>query len=134
MIPGSPFVTGKAPSCVAADPKLPYIFVANYGDNTMSDFKIGAGGVLTVIPGTPFPTDQGPVFVAFNPRGDYLFLATQGSATIYAFNVCPDGLLGSYNSVIFDGFLGGMIVLPPDAERLFLSQRYGHCRGLPLQL
>jgi 6-phosphogluconolactonase len=53
--------------------------VANAGDNTVSQFNIGASGALTLA-GTPAPTGGTyPFSVTVDPTGKYVYLANTGS-------------------------------------------------------
>jgi len=40
--------SGVTPAAIAVTPDSQYVYVANYGDNTVAWFSIGSGGFLTL--------------------------------------------------------------------------------------
>ena len=56
--------TGKGPTGIAIDPTGVLVAVDNNGDNSISSYALGAGGVLTAYP-TPVTTGAAPQFLTF---------------------------------------------------------------------
>jgi 6-phosphogluconolactonase (cycloisomerase 2 family) len=92
---GAIFPSGAGPSSIAINPADRYAYVANYGDGTVSQYVIGAGGALAVIPGEPATVNaqSGPSYVIVDPSGRYVYVANQGSGTISEYNIGADGAL-----------------------------------------
>jgi 6-phosphogluconolactonase (cycloisomerase 2 family) len=53
-IAATPYLTGDAPSNAIVDPSGKSVYVANRQNDSVSAFKIGAGGTLTPASGSPF--------------------------------------------------------------------------------
>jgi DNA-binding beta-propeller fold protein YncE len=87
------------PNSLIVDPTSAYLYVANAGDNTVSQFTIDATtGALSS--GSPVPTGIFPVSVTVDPSGKYVYVANTGSAappavagTISQFSIGALGLL-----------------------------------------
>jgi 6-phosphogluconolactonase len=69
-VPGSPFSTGSGSggftASVAVDLFGRFVYVANHFVQTVSAFRIGPNGVLTLIAGSPFPAGKDPISVAIS--------------------------------------------------------------------
>jgi 6-phosphogluconolactonase (cycloisomerase 2 family) len=48
-VPGSPFASGKWPASVTVDPVGHFLYTANMGDDTVTNFTIGWNGTLTLL-------------------------------------------------------------------------------------
>jgi len=69
-----PIPTGNQPSAIAADPKHPYLYVANAQDGTVSGYSIASGGTLTSI-GT-YTAGVQPVAIGIDPStNSFVFTA-----------------------------------------------------------
>jgi 6-phosphogluconolactonase (cycloisomerase 2 family) len=92
--------TGTAPIWVTIDPVGPYVYVANNGDGmadglgTISGWKIGSGGALTVITGSPFnggtgglATNAAPTAMAIDPTGKFLYVTDGANDEVVAFTI-----------------------------------------------
>lgn len=66
-IAGSPFATGTEPYGLALDPTDSYLYVADFGDNTISGYSIRTNGSLKPLAGLPFATGKDPFSVATAP-------------------------------------------------------------------
>jgi len=91
--PTSTFVTaGTSPYGLAIDPSGTYLYTANFGDNSISAFTIGADGSLTGISGFPIgETFVAPRALFIDNSGKYLFVANLGSANLAAYGIGSDG-------------------------------------------
>jgi DNA-binding beta-propeller fold protein YncE len=70
---------GIEPMGIAADPSGRYVYVSNAGDQTISQYAVGAGGSLTGLSpaavSLPASTSQGGNFsVSIDPSGHYLYV------------------------------------------------------------
>ncbi|MBU1480507.1 MAG: beta-propeller fold lactonase family protein [Gammaproteobacteria bacterium] len=80
-------------SGIAMDHLGRYIWVANYGFNTVSAFSIGAGGVLTAA-GAPKATSSFPFAITAHPTADFVYVAHEMSnaITVYSVNTASGAL------------------------------------------
>ena len=101
--------SGFYPFCVAIDPSHKYAYVVNQGGargtgNTISQYVIGANGVLT--PNTPatVPTGPTPVYVTADPAGKYVYVANNQDGTISQYMINnADGTLTSIGPPVSSG-------------------------------
>lgn len=91
---------GSSPYGLEISPNGNYLYTANFGDNTISEFTIGSNGLLTPIPGSPIgETYTGPVSLLVDPSGKYLYLANQQtSGNIAGYSIASSGALSLLNS------------------------------------
>jgi DNA-binding beta-propeller fold protein YncE len=74
--------TGTAvsrPNSLIVDPTSAYLYVANAGDNTVSQFNVGASGALTLAAGSPVTTGTFPFSLTVDHLGRYVYVANSGS-------------------------------------------------------
>jgi 6-phosphogluconolactonase len=76
---------GIMPDAIALHPSLKYAYVANWGSNTVSQFNISAGGMLTSMTTPAVPSGQYPVSLAVDPQGVFAFVLN--AATIRAYTI-----------------------------------------------
>ncbi len=72
------FTAGTTPVALAASPNGDFLYVANFGSNNVSGFRIGADGRLTAVTGSPFAAGTNPVSLSVDPSGSFLYVANQG--------------------------------------------------------
>lgn len=70
----------------AFSPDDRFLFVANYGDTTVSAFRIKDEGLVPV-PGSPFPAGAQPYSVTVDPAGRYVYAANWGSHDVSAYRL-----------------------------------------------
>ena len=94
-VPGSPFSAGftarSQPTSVAIDPFGRFVYVANYGANVVSAYRIGANGGLTPVTGSPFPTGIGPIYVAVDLLGRFVYVANFNGNNLSVYRIGPKG-------------------------------------------
>lgn len=92
---GAAVVTGRAPaSAVFAGDRL---FVANSGSDSVSGWKIAAGGIVP-LPGSPWHVGKQPRALSLSPEGRYLFVGNSGDKSLSALAI--------------DAVTGGLTELP----------------------
>jgi len=74
-----------------------YAYASNQSDNTVSEYSIGTGGVLTSI-GTQV-TGAEPNAIAVVPSGHFLYVANWTDATLSEFSVGSDGTLTAIGTI-----------------------------------
>jgi 6-phosphogluconolactonase len=94
---------GSSPYGLEISPNGNYLYTANFGDNTISEFTIGSNGLLKQIPGSPIgETYTGPVSLLVEPSGKYLYIANQqSSGNVAGYTIGSNGALSLLNSSPF---------------------------------
>jgi DNA-binding beta-propeller fold protein YncE len=103
---------GVMPSAVIFDPSRSFLYVANSGDATLSQFSIGSSGQLTSLTPATAPTGTEPVSIAVTvgPGGGRLYVANSGAGvpagtgSVSQLSIGIDGSLTPLNpSAVFAG-------------------------------
>lgn len=93
----------SAPISIKVDPSGQYVYAANSNEDTVSQYTIGAGGVLTPLSPATVTAGSNPASVTVNPLGSYAYVAnysssaTRGSITEYS--IGSDGALAEIGTV-----------------------------------
>jgi 6-phosphogluconolactonase (cycloisomerase 2 family) len=100
----SPYNTfGANPQGIAIDPMGTYLYVTNFGDDTVTAFSINAQtGNLTRIGANPTPTGQGPVDVKVDPSNQFVYVVNQTDGTVSTFKTVA-GVLTAVGPAIHTG-------------------------------
>ncbi len=90
--------TGAFPVAAAAHPTGKYIYVANYTDDTVSQFRRSTSlanrdELNTINPAEA--TDAGPVDVVAHPTGNFLYVLCRDNNSISRFDVATNGALSN---------------------------------------
>jgi 6-phosphogluconolactonase (cycloisomerase 2 family) len=96
---------GAMPSAVTLDFSGSFLYVANSGDATLSQFSIGSGGQLTPLTPATVPAGTEPVSMAViaGPRGGHVYVANSGAGvptgmgSVSQFSMGADGTLTPLN-------------------------------------
>lgn len=91
---------GPLPVGSATDPHYSYLYVANYGAASISQFTIESDGTLTPMDPPTVYASPAPISIVVDPSGTHLYVANSGGVTI-------DGNIGQY-SIGSDGKLTAM--------------------------
>jgi 6-phosphogluconolactonase (cycloisomerase 2 family) len=78
--------TGATPYAIAVTPNKQFAYVVNYGDSTISSYRIASNGGLSAI-GTAISTGSAPISIAIDPTGNYVYTANTGSNNISGFSI-----------------------------------------------
>ena len=78
---------------VIVDPSGRYVYAADYGGNTVSQFTIGAGGTLSPMTPAMVPAGLQPISVTVDPSGRYLYVANHGDNTVSGYTIGAGGTL-----------------------------------------
>jgi DNA-binding beta-propeller fold protein YncE len=73
------------------------VYAENYCSNTVSEYAIGTGGVLSVI-GT-VATGNNPWFISIDPTGSDVYVVNFSDSTVSEFNIGAGGALGAIGTV-----------------------------------
>jgi 6-phosphogluconolactonase len=86
---------GTIPNGLVVDSKGAFLYATNgLGGNSIAEFSIGAGGVLTPLAGSPLGEPSGvtsPASLIIDPSGKYLYIANQGTNNLGAYSVGTGG-------------------------------------------
>jgi 6-phosphogluconolactonase len=80
---------------VAVDPHSKFVYVANSGSNSISEFTLNSTtGVLTKVSGSPVNTGAAPAAVSVDPSGVFVFTGNAASDDVSSFRLnSPSGAL-----------------------------------------
>ena len=93
-MPGLTFGTGTAPVAAVVDPTGSFLYVANSGSSSISQFKIDATtGALTALTTPTVGVGTNPVFMVTDPNGQFVFVGNTGSKSVTEFSFKSDGTL-----------------------------------------
>ena len=89
-IGGSPFADNQTAPCwveISHDGK--YLFAINTASTSISSYRIGSDGSLTLLGSTPFksPTGLRPFDARLDPSGQYLYVVDAGAKAVSVFAV-----------------------------------------------
>jgi len=95
-----PVANGQAATCWSTLARG-YLFAANAGSSTITGYRIGAGGVLSLLQpsGISATTHGGPVDLASTPGGRYIYQLATGAGAIDEFAVAWNGTLTNIGAV-----------------------------------
>jgi DNA-binding beta-propeller fold protein YncE len=128
---------GTAPSAATVDPSGHFAYVANWGDDTVSQFSIGSGGQLTPLTPATVATGKAPVSITVDSSGHYAYVANSGQSgvqtvgTVTEYSIGADGTLTPLNpaSVSAAGTFPLAITIDRDGTSAFIMS---DCNGGPL--
>jgi 6-phosphogluconolactonase len=85
---------GNNPNGLAIAPNGSFLYVANTGGNSISEYSIGSDGALTELVGSPIgETYSAPLSVLVDNSGKFLFVANNGSSNVAAYSIGSNGSL-----------------------------------------
>lgn len=95
-----PVANGQAATCWSVRIGQ-YLYTANAGSNSITGYRIGHDGTLTLLDpdGVTAHTDAGPVDLAASPDGRFLYQEATGAGIIDEFAVNSDGSLAAIGTV-----------------------------------
>jgi len=99
----SPCNTADIPESIVVDPASKYVYVGNSGGTVISQFTIGAGGVLVPMNPPTVPAGNsgyGSYSVAIDKSGKYLYSANANGREVAQFSIGTGGLLTLMSAVI----------------------------------
>jgi 6-phosphogluconolactonase len=115
---------GASPYGLVISPNGNYLYTANFGDNTISEFTIQSNGLLTPITGSPIgETFTGPVSLVIDPSGTYLYVANQqSSGNVAGYTISSTGALSLLTSSPYTtGSQPNFIASDPGGNFLFVG-------------
>jgi len=130
--------TGVTPTAVVSDSSGHYLYVANLGDATISQYAVGAGGELTALSPAVVSVSAPSLYarhysLSVDPHGQFLYLVINPrdsvglSASIAQYSIGNDGTLTPLNP----GFINvpasgsGPLALDPSGRYAYLAGTNG---------
>jgi 6-phosphogluconolactonase (cycloisomerase 2 family) len=98
-------VTGTSPDAIAIHPAGKFLYVANFGSNSVSAYAVGSGGALTALSNSPVQVGVGPSSLKVDPNGNFLYVANSGGADVAVFAI--DATTGALTSISGSPFSAG---------------------------
>ena len=95
-----------------------YAYASNQSDNTVSQYAIGAGGVLSLL-GTQ-ATGTEPNAIAVVPSGRYLYVANWVDATLSEYTIGTDGTLSAIGTAA-TGVNPASIIVDPTSSYVYVA-------------
>lgn len=78
--------TGKQPSAIARDPLNRFVYVTNYGDDTVSAYTVdNISGKMTEVEGSPYKVGKKPGEILIDANGWYLYTINEESKDMSVF-------------------------------------------------
>jgi DNA-binding beta-propeller fold protein YncE len=85
--------TESNPQSITIDPSGKYVYVANNGSNTLSQYAIGAGGTLTPMSRAAIAAGTNPYYVTVDFSGKYVYVTNKGDNTVSQYTIGAGGSL-----------------------------------------
>jgi hypothetical protein len=85
-VAGSPFANGETATCwveITSDGR--YLFAVNTASFSVSSYRLGAGGTLSLLGNTAIKDAVAPFDARLDPTGSYLYVIDPGGARMHAF-------------------------------------------------
>jgi len=99
-VPGVTFAAGTVPVAAAVDLSGKYLYVANSGSLTLSQYTIDATtGDLTASTKTAPTAGSNPAFIVDDPAGKFVFVGNAGGRSITEMLINSDGSLTVANTI-----------------------------------
>lgn len=102
----APITVGKDPRSVVVTPDQAYLYVTNYGDDTVSVISLSTLAVAETI-----PVGDGPYGISVTPSGDFVYVVNQLSNNISVIDINDNSVIKTVdvgNSPVgFGSFVGG---------------------------
>ncbi len=118
--------TGANPRGMAVTPDNGFVYVANSGGNSISQFAVGPSGALTPLSPASVATGAGttPQWVAVTPDQRFAYVANRGTGTVGQYRVLSDGRLSGLPTVsIAAGTTTESLVVNPAGTVLYAASR-----------
>ncbi len=85
---GTAAATGSEPTGVVLTPSAKYLYVANYGDSTISAYSVNSTtGALMPLTNSPFAATAAPYYLAVDPSGSFLYATNPADNSITGFTI-----------------------------------------------
>jgi DNA-binding beta-propeller fold protein YncE len=117
---------GSAPFEVAVSPNGKSVYVTNFSGGNVSEFDVGAGGLLSAkTPATVLAGTQ-PLGIAVSPDGNSVYVTNFGGGNVSQYDVGAGGLLSAKTpTAIAAGTAPIGVAVSPDGNSVYVANRGG---------
>jgi len=121
----SPYAVSR-PIYVAVSPNSRFVYTANYGDSSVSQFAVAADGTLAPLNPLVVPVGFSPTSLALDPLGKYLYVVNQNSDSISQFDILADGSLKPMSApTAVTAYFPQYIAVDPSGRFAYVTNRPG---------
>ncbi|MDA8175330.1 MAG: InlB B-repeat-containing protein [Nitrospiraceae bacterium] len=111
-----------------ASPTSRYAYVANYSDNTISQYTILPGGMLAPLSPATAPSGPEPSALAVDPLGRFAYVTNVGDNTISQYTIGADGTLKPMApATVSTGIWPSAITVDPSGRYVYVANSRGQC-------
>jgi 6-phosphogluconolactonase (cycloisomerase 2 family) len=110
------------PQSITVHPTGKYLYVANWGDSTVSQYTISQDGTLMPMSPATVSAGSGPSSITIDPKGKYLYVANCCNTAISQYSIKLDGTLTPMlPATISTGYGTGSISIDPTGKYVYLT-------------
>ncbi len=102
---------------VAVDPSDRYVYAANMGNNTVSQFVISSGGTLAAMSPVTVAAGLEPWSIVVDPSGKYVYVVNKGDNTVSQYTIGSGGALTPISPDSVPAGLGPMSITVDPSDR-----------------
>ncbi|MBU6512584.1 MAG: beta-propeller fold lactonase family protein [Betaproteobacteria bacterium] len=114
--------SGSQPTNLLVDPGGHYLYVANQGANSLSQYTLGANGAPTPMSPATVSTGSSPLFLAIDSSGRYLYATNGSSNTVSQYTIGASGALSPMGTPsVATGSLPRGIATHPNAAYAYVA-------------
>jgi 6-phosphogluconolactonase len=119
---GSAIPAGVKPRSITVDPSGLHAYVVNSADDTVSQYNIGANGLLTAM-GTPtVQTGTTPWQMVIHPNGGFAYVTNKNDGNVWQYAIDPNsGELSSIGSPVLAGDLPFGLTIAPNGLYAYVA-------------
>ena len=121
---GGPTVVGAQPTAIATSHNGQFVYVANYGDNTISTLQIANDGTLSIL-GQPVAVGKNPYSFAISNDDQFVYVVNTSDNTVSKMRVGSDGRLSVVGQPILTGDSPSAIAFSVDGQFAYVTNAKG---------
>ena len=131
MIPAATVASGTSaskPNGLIIDSSGTHLYVANFGDGTVSQYSIDLVGALTPLTPATVPADTGAASIALNPAGTFAYVAnfTKNTVSEYTIDAATGALTLVTATAVVAGSAYDYVVVDPTGQFVYVAARDGN--------
>ena len=125
--PTGTVAAGVQPNGITVDPKGRAVYVANYGDGTVSQYTLDADGSLTPMTHASVPSDSGAATVTVDAAGKYAYVTNFNAGNIAQFTIAANGSLSPMPTALVNDVANGgpnALVIDRTGQNVYVANLY----------
>ena len=111
---------GATPAILTISPNGQFVYVPNYGNNTVSTLKVASDGSLTAV-GSPIAVGVQPYFIGISNDGQYAYVVNSGDNSVSTMHIAQDGTLSAVGSPTGVGSVPASIIFSADGQFAYVA-------------